>query len=299
MIDFRNFRSLEEALAEALHHKQSLLELASLTQPEIRQIGDCLVREDWYGDVHLIKPAIREIWKTPDVASFIEHSIWCAHREAKWLLKTGNNGGSDLAYHYEQPEYFIKTDSKPTIIIAPMTLGTHDAFHLMLTALSRFQPGRKVVFYGENMDHYLALYPEHKPLFVSDNITGIKQIIETLRSGGLFLTYPDFVYQKHAVIQGQLFDLPRSFSSSFMKIVLKSSASLLPITCFRSDSTLHMRFFPVISPYKNDGYKVLPEFNRLQLQCLLIAKILESLIVQVPNQWRLLPTLTHTSEEMA
>jgi len=299
VIDFRNFRSLEEALADAPHHKQSLLELASLSQSEIQKISESAVAEDWYGDMPLIKPAVREIWKTPDAASFIAHSIWCAHREARWLLKTGNYAGADLAYHFDQPEYFIKTGGKPTIIIAPMTLGTHDAFHLMLTALSSFQSGRRVVFYGENMDHYLALYPEHKPLFADDSIAGIKQIIETLRSGGLFLTYPDFVYQKHAVIQGQLFGLPRSFSSSFLKIVLKSSAELLPVTCLRSGDGLQMRFYPPIAADKNDEYVVLPEFNRLQLQCLLVGKILERLIVQVPNQWRLLPTLTHTSEEMA
>lgn len=297
MIDFRNYRSLEEALALTMRDKTGLETLASLTNTAIDEISETAVQEDWYGDMHLIKTAVQEIWKTPTANSFIVHSIWCSHREARWLH--GKTKNIELINNFYQPEHFIETQNKPTIIIAPMTLGTYDALQITLNAIDRFQPERPIIFYGENMESYLALHPEHKKLFAPNSLQGIKQILETLASGGLFLTYPDFVYQGHAAIQGELFGMPRSFSSSFLKILLKSEAEILPVTIVKSENELQMRFFRSISTKKPSEYKLLPTAVQVELNCLLVSKILEGLILQIPNQWRLLSTLTHESEGMA
>lgn len=299
MIDFSKFRSLEETLAHAMRHPAGLQELASLNEITIQATSQLAVDEDWYGDMHLIKTAIKEVWKIKMPYSFIAHSIWCAHREAQWLLKTDKFEETNLSYHFHQPEYFIQTQNKPTIIITPMTLGTYDAIHIVLTAINRFQPQRQVVFYGEHMESYLELHPEHKKLFTQNTSAGIKQILQTLHSGGIFLTYPDFVYKEHAVIHGELFGIKRSFSSSFLKIALKSEVELLPVTINKINDSLHMKFYSPISADNSNDYKQLPDSIRMQLQSLLVSKILEGLIVQVPNQWRLLTTLTHDSKEMA
>lgn len=297
MINFGRFRSLEEALADALQNPSGLKYLANLTDDKIQSLSHSAVAEDWYHDLRLIENSIREIWKITSADSFIAHAIWCAHREAQWMLKSERLKSLNIAY--QQPEHLLQTLNKPTVIVTPMTLCTHDAMYVILSTLQEFMPERQLVVYGEDMQSYLQLHPDHIDLFAQDTLPGIIKIIKTLKSGGVFLTYPDFVYRQHAGISGQLFGLNRSFSAGFLTITLKSAAELLPLSITRCADTLNIRFFPSIKSNKSDEFLRLPVPVCMQLQCLLVSKVLEGLIFEVPNQWRLLPTLTHESEGMA
>jgi lauroyl/myristoyl acyltransferase len=180
-----------------------------------------------------------------------------------------------------------------------MTIGTNDIILFALHALKRFQPNRKIVIYGEDMEVYCAAHPEYQELFAQNTIHGMKKILSILDEGGIFITYPDFTYKQHLTVAGTLFGIERAFSSSFLKILLKSKAVLLPMTATRLKSALQMHFYAPILYNTNEEYENLPTEIKIKILCTLISKIIEGLILKVPNQWRLLPTLSHESQDMA
>jgi lauroyl/myristoyl acyltransferase len=271
--------------------------LQSLTDERINAISNDFVKENVFGDVALLKQTVLSIWDNNTIHEFIAHSLWCAHREA--MTRATQNTIENIAFDFIGVENLLATNNKPVIVISPMTLCTEDAIKAIMTAIEKFQPNRKFICYGEDMNNFLDRNPACYSFFADDTVSGIRKILEVLKKGGIFFTYPDFVYNTHNSFHGELFGVPRTYSAGLIKIALHSQAILLPTITKHNSEKIEITFFESIQltlPAKDkDQSKSFHE----QILTRVIGKILEALILKVPNQWRLLPTLTHEVEEMA
>ena len=273
--------------------------MRDLDAEKIRAVSEKLVRENTYGDLQVLEKTVYSIWGEQSAQPFISHNLWCAHREAVYRTDGGDQAWEGMRFDIDGIENLLQTKDRPTIVISPMTLCTDDAMESIMTVFRQQQPDRKIVCYGEDMESYLERKPEQRSIFVGDTISGIRKILGVLREGGVFLTYPDFVYSQHNAIKGRLFGLPRAFSAGLLKIALHSDAIFLPAITRHQPDSIEIKFFgPVARPV--DG--IAPGHDHSlqeQVLAMVIGRLLEALILQVRNQWRLLPTLSYEAVEMA
>lgn len=289
-------QDLEKTLRQYLEDPRGRQWLQSLDETGIRAVAGKLIRENPYGDIGLLSKTIEGVWGKDLLSEFIEHAVWCAHREAIHRSNVNGIAQPQINFTARGIEHLHETSGQPTIIISPMTLCTDDAVDGIVTVLKQHQPGRKIIFYGEHMESYLQRRPEYSSLFASDNVVGIKKILSVLHDGGLFLTYPDFVYNAHGAIETELFGRPRSVSSGLLKIAARTNAIFLPAAIKHITGSIEFCFFDGVpqpeSPAAYAGF-------REQVLAIVISKLLEGLIDQVQGQWRLLPTLSQEAAEMA
>ncbi|MET0635658.1 MAG: hypothetical protein ABWZ25_06495 [Chitinophagaceae bacterium] len=289
-------QDLEKTLRQYLENTSGRAWLQSLDETTIGMVADKLIRENTFGDQELLNKTIYGVWGEPALHDFIRHTIWCAHREALHRGTHPEKTNQQIVFQYSGIEHLQLTIGRPTIIVSPMTICTDDAVDGILSVFKKYQPSRKIIFYGENMDSYLERHPEHRSLFATDTISGIRQILSVLREGGVFLTYPDFVYNNHKANETQLFGRPRPISAGLLKIATHTNAILLPAVMKRISHTIQLCFFGSITQTEAPA----PTDSKLREQVLaiVISRLLEALILQVPAQWRLLPTLSHEAAEV-
>ncbi|MFN9622034.1 MAG: hypothetical protein ACK587_04245 [Cyanobacteriota bacterium] len=291
------YKSLDYSLCRLLETSEGISFLQALNAASISELGSQLLSEDPFHDKDLLATSVRCLWSCDSPLEFLCHCLWCAHREALWRMPASERGEIRLPVKITGSEHLLDTHNEATILIAPMTICMGDAIDSVINILCRCQPGRSLVIYGEDMDTYLKREPQMEPLFAPDTTSGIKKIRTVLNQKGIFMTYPDFVYSKHAVQVGELFGMARPYSGGFLSIAAASRATLLPLRVYYHEGDLELQFFsPVRQP---DWQPAPPRFIQTQVIRLVVGKLLEGLIKQVPNQWRLLPTLSHDSEDMA
>ena len=293
----RNYRCLEEALADISRKEEGIKWLGSLTERDITHICEKIYCENWYNDISILDISAQKIWTNSSIREYLKHQIWCAYRDALCSYSSHDISSQSITYRFINEEHLIATERCPTIILSPMCLGTYDAINLMLETLKQFQPNRPFVFYGEDMYSYFSSQKEHASFFAMDNIAGMKKILNVLNESGIFITYPDFVYKNHSSIVCNFLGIPRHFSLGFIKISLISKARLLPINATSTFNTINLRFHKAVIHNTSNDFQSLNSESKLKLQCMLISQILAGLVYQSPNQWRLLPTLTHEYEE--
>jgi hypothetical protein len=292
-------KGLEYSLRCWLEQPEGRAFLQALNDKKMRSFSDKIMREDTYGDLQLLETTIHSIWDEPSAQPFIEHNLWCAHREAIYRTCGRDAAWDGWKLDIDGIDSLLQTAEQPTIVISPMTLCTDDAMESILTVLRQQQPNRKIICYGEDMDSYLKRKPEQRSIFAEDNVSGIRKILQVLREGGVFLTYPDFVYRQHNAVKGKLFGLPRAFSAGLLKIAMHSDALFLPALSRRQPDGIEIRFFGSVARPANAAASALDRSLQEQVLVTVAGRLLEALILQVPNQWRLLPTLSYNAVEMA
>src|SRR5690606_3531883 len=135
--------------------------------------------------------------------------------------------------------------------------------------------------------------PRFESIFAESNITGIKKIRQVLRNNGIFFTYADFVYDVHRIIQGRLFGIVRNYSHGLISIAASSQAALLPLTIFHHGDHMEVNLLEPVKHSISSYQDKISVQQKEEVLCIVLGKILEGLIQNVPNQWRLLSTLTH------
>jgi hypothetical protein len=121
---------------------------------------------------------------------------------------------SDEAYEFVDLHFAEETAGFPTVIVTPMVLPPCDVFLCIGAALRN----RNVVVYGEQYE-----LPEDSSLppnvsLAADTKSGMSCILRTLRNGGVFCMYPDFVYAGHPPLYCEMLGQRRAFSKAFVSI---------------------------------------------------------------------------------
>jgi hypothetical protein len=274
--------------------------LAALDDDELPQLAGDLLQRDPYGTVGLLRAAFSIVGSPARPVAAVEHSLWCAVREARWLRGRLRHEDVGEALQVEGCEHLQACMGHPTVLISPMTLGTHDALAIVRTLHARHGRGAPLACYGEGMESLVSLRPELSRLFVGAAMAGMRRALDTLSSGGIFVTYPDFVYAGHVALPGRLFGTPRPLSAGFAGLCARPGTRLLPCLMTRRGSRLQVRFYPAVvyadpaglpagAPGRNVARRVVARVT---------SGILEALIRERPEQWRLLATLTHEAPEL-
>ena len=167
----------------------------------------------------------------------IEH-VLCFLRSALWKTER-------LAYPAaippENQHHADDTAGAPTIVISPMMLCTEDILAIILKCFDK----RPVVLYGEGLatkQHSDLKTPEHINVVGDGSRQSISVILKTLMDGGVFCTYPDFVFEGHAVLDGYLFGGRRPYSKAFISLCSRQNVHLLPVLARREEEGLVASF---------------------------------------------------------
>lgn len=284
------------------HTGKHLLAIASTDQ--LSRIARQLQADDPYGERTHLRKALARMGLTAadDMAAVLEHQLWCVHREAAWACGTADTGSLAKSFVIEGAEWAMQTEGHPTVLVAPMMLALADASWLLTQAIPTLAPDRQVTLYGEEVVAGQAGFPEVDKRIAGSGRAALQAILDSLSTGGVFCTYPDFVYDGHEALSVSFFGAPRPMSASFASIASRPGTMLLPVLASRAGTEgdgLLCRFFePVFIP--DDGRTEDMEQRRLRRQRIaqLVARMLEDLISEQPHQWRLLPTLSFDAPQM-
>nr|WP_255492614.1 hypothetical protein [Luteimonas sp. RC10] len=123
---------------------------------------------------------------------------------------------------------------------------------------------------------------------------GVKQIMDVLAHGGVFCTYPDFVYRGRGALPYAMFGRPRSMASAMLSIAMKTRAVLLPAQC---RLTVDQISIEVDEPLAIDAGVKGAEGLRFLTDA--VGGILEQQISANPSAWLLLNSLVAASPQMA
>lgn len=235
------------------------------------------------------------------VPAHLEHLFWVEHRKALWRsgrIRSEQSVGCRLLV--EGKENLEATAGYPTVVITPMMLAYEDALW-MTHALSG---SREVALYGEDLfeDGTLAELAKILGLknvrLVGEAPGSLREVLRTLRQGGLFLTYPDFVYRGHKVHHAPLFGMKWPFSSSFIALCASPGNMLLPCHLRREANDLTIQFAEPIHVAASEDREVDRRWV-MHLVGATVARLLESMILSNPAQWLLLLTLVARPEQRA
>lgn len=281
---------------------------------EIDALADWVVTTDPYGECVAIARALRTVADassgSPDaraagessqpasVRAFIAHQLWCAWRQAAWT----SGLATPLPLRVEGDAFVRETVGHPTIIVAPMTLSTADA----MTVVQHFSASRPCVVFGEDVGE-TGSADEQFEVVSGQSSAGLRRIIHTLRRGGLFLTYPDFVYDGRSTETMPLFGRLRPVSSGFLTLAMRPGTMLLPLVCLRQGDAVTLRFQEPLCVEDDPASAGLGERSGESRGAArgravvagAIGMLLESAIAVAPAQWQLLPTLTFDSPQMS
>ncbi|ATD68151.1 hypothetical protein CNR27_12510 [Luteimonas chenhongjianii] len=164
------------------------------------------------------------------LADVYRHQLTYVAREARWRL---GSIASEHAIDVLGSQWLDEVRDRPVLTVMPMQMCTSDAINVV----SKCFPGRQIIFFGEGVDasHYPWMTPT--PLFASQGMQGVKQIMDVLVGGGVFCTYPDFVYQGRGALPYAMFGRPRSMASAMLSIAIKTRA----FYCLHSAGSLSIR----------------------------------------------------------
>jgi hypothetical protein len=223
-----------------------------------------------------------------DLLPHLEHQLWCAWREAAWNAGTADR----LRITVEGRAWLAETTPHPTIVISPMTLASGDA----LCAISTVRGERPCIVFGERV----AIQQAERfnvDAVDEESVGTVRRIHHFLRHGGMFCTYPDFVYAGHTACPMELFGTVRPVASGFLAFAAMRDAMLLPVLCRRRDDEIVVQ---IDEPLHVQGASK-RNTNRSQARAAIadaVGAVLEGQIRSSPEQWRLLATLTFESPQM-
>ena len=285
-------KGFQESKLRMLADPLGRLTLAALEEKELCGLARALAAEDPYRERHHLEEALRLANAAEtDLSVVIGHQLWCAWRQARW--STGRIAADEFGATIEVDGagWIAETEGKPTILIAPMTLCTADAVEAVLHFANRECKLRDVIFYGEDMGG------KRGAQFVcGEELSVIRQISRVLANGGVFCTYPDFVYRGRAALPVRIFGTTRPMSSGFAYLAARSGMYLLPcLLLHRGGGIVAQISEPVLLEDASEPGG--PSFQALVAQ--VVADALEDLIRRAPEQWLLLPTLSFDAPEMA
>jgi lauroyl/myristoyl acyltransferase len=282
--------SLQESLTRLTRDPVGLSALSRLDEKSLLDLAEVWYRDDLYRCGTIARNGLATVFghapTDEQAVKAIEHVLWCSWRSALW--NTGRLR-PDPALRVENQHHADDTVGAPTIVISPMMLCTQDILALILKCVDQ----RPVVLYGEGIATEQQSHlktPEHVHVVGDGSRRSISVILKTLSDGGIFCTYPDFVFEGHAVLDGYLFGRPRPYSKAFISFCARQNVHLLPTLARREEGGLAVSFEePVV--FEFDSH---PEVKQLLERSILYAvqSLLEDLINQKPEQWLLLGTLS-------
>lgn len=259
----------------------------ALPDGELRVLGEWVAEHDPYGEMEAVVEALRRIpGATADPVPHVVHQLWCARRQAAWTSGDAEPPNTRV----EGAAFVEETRGHATVVVAPMTLAMPDALHAIRTVMA----DRPCVVFGEDVPS--GMLPGHIEVVGGHVPDAAARVAQVLRAGGVFCTYPDFVYDGRRVSEIPLFGTRRPISSGYLRLACDDDTMLLPIVCrvegdgvtVCADEPVHVRRDASI-----DTQEAMEAAGRT------VAQLLEELISRAPHQWRLLPTLTFESPQMA
>jgi len=278
--------------------------LAMASGDLLSRIARQLQASDPYGEGTHLRAALARMGLTAanDIATVLEHQLWCVHREAAWACGTADTGLLAKSFTIQGAEWVTQTVGHPTILVAPMMLAMADASWILTQAIPKLAPGRQVILYGEEVETGQSGFPEIDSRIAGSGRAALQAILHSLSAGGVFCTYPDFVYDSHEALSVPFFGAPRPMSASFASIASRPGTMLLPVLTSRSradgDGLLCRFFEPVFIADEGSTEDMEQRRFRRQRVAELVARMLEGLISEQPHQWRLLPTLSYDAPQM-
>ena len=282
--------SLQESLTRLTSDPVGLLVLSRLDEKSLLDLAEVWYRDDLYRCGTIARNGLATVFghdpTEEQAVKAIEHVLWCSWRSALWNTGRLRPGP---ALRVENQHHADATAGEPTVVISPMTLCTQDSLAVILKCFGK----RPVVLYGEGIatkQHSHLKTPEHVHVVGDGSRHSVSVILRTLMDGGVFCTYPDFVFEGHAVSNGYLFGCSRPYSKAFISLCSRQNVHLLPVLARREEGGLVASFEePVV--FEFDSH---PDVKQLLERSVLYAvqSLLEDLINQKPEQWLLLGTLS-------
>jgi hypothetical protein len=276
--------------------------LALASDEALSHLAEQLKEEDPYGELPHLEAALTRVglFGRDAIVAVLRHQLWCAYRESAWRTGRFDVDAMTRSLVLQGTDWARETEGHPTVLIAPMTLALPDASWIVAYAIPALAPGRSVTLYGEDVEAGSVGFAEVDKRMAGSGRAALRNILEALAVGGVFCTYPDFVYEGHEAIEVQLFGSLHPISSAFVSVASLPGTMLLPTLASHGDGEeLVCRFFEPImiadeSPPEDVEHRAWRRSNVAQL----VASVLEMLIAEAPHQWRLLATLSHDSPQM-
>jgi hypothetical protein len=260
--------------------------LASLSESELVSAASKMFAADVYGCATVARSALALLLgarsSNTDAAAHVQHLMWCAWRTACW--KTGSF--ENQCWRYTGMEFASGLEDKPVILITPMTMPFHDILSVLGGEIFS---ERTIAVYGEGLS--ASDFADHPNITIlgGRSIREIAVIVKTLEAGGIFCTYPDFVYSGHSFMVGRLFGQTRKFSQAFISICLMPGVHLLPVLLYRDSGEL--RAMVLHEPVTFGESTGVPKNLQQRLVLETVVRLLENAISIKPEQWLLLNTL--------
>ena len=288
-----HYNSLDRSLIYLLHDEVAVRVLAGLSHSDLTRTASIIFNQDTYGCATIARNALA-LLPSPQVieagaAAHVQHVMWCSWRTAQRITASVPR----QSWHFLGTEFLAEARGKPTVLVAPMTMPFIDVLSAIGDAFSE----RDVVIYGEGLSastYDLDKYP-NLTIMGEGSLKTSAAIIKTLERGGVFCTYPDFVYSGHPTITGCLFGRARNFSKAFISICSRPGVHLLPILLYRDSDTFQAT---IHEPVIIDAGKMVPKDIVRSLILETIRHILEDAICCKPEQWLLLGTLAAETYDM-
>src|SRR5206468_931109 len=102
-------------------------------------------------------------------------------------------------------EFVEQTHGRPTVIVAPMTVAMPDALLGIRAALG----ARPCVVFGQDVEPGDLPAADRVRVAPGGGPSAARHILSAVRSGAVYCTYADFVYQGHRTVTVELFGRPR------------------------------------------------------------------------------------------
>lgn len=285
---------LQASLALAGHDPLLVRLLARLDAGQLLQVARDWLRSDPGAERQRLQAAVLEVMPSAgaedDLAHWVEHQLWCAWREAGW--HTGAER-PELPVQLVNGRYLAETEGRPTILVAPMTLGTRDA----VAATRQVLGDRPLLFFGEDVDAD-DLGPQAEA--AGSGLLAVRRIHDLLAAGGVLCTYADFAYPTHSAQPMQLFGRERPVASGLLSLAVRFDTMLLPSVAIRTAAGLQVVLDEPLQ-LQEPGARLRGTAKQAAMEAVAqaIGDTLEQRIRLAPLQWLLLPTLTFDSPQLA
>ncbi len=295
---------LSRCLGELGSHDIGRHLLAAATPAQLARVAALIAQDESSGLTRALG-MVAERLGMPDPRAFaeqhLEHLLWCEHRKALWssgLLCDPADLGCSLRYTGKRN--LRASEGSPTILISPMVLAYEDALWIVKEMLG----SRPAVVYGEGLSangafaRVSAVTDLAGLQLVDSSLSAMRKILATLGSGGVLVTYPDFVYKEHKALSAPMLGVPWPFSRSFVSLCARHGTMLLPCCPVRNGKAISVHCETPVQVDSPQGRQVDQRWS-LQLTGVTVARLLEVMILRNPAQWALLATVIGQCEQRA
>ena len=289
--------SLQEKISQLVEHDIGCQFLAVAGCLQLKKIAREIVSRDLYSFPSVIKAAANHLKLTDNLEEFVadhlEHILWVGHREALWRSGRIDSPQSvGIKFSIKGIKNLRMTKNFPIVLISPMTLAYADVLWIARKALKL----RDIVIYGEGLvtdstfSDVSSVFDLNGVNLVGADSAGVRKILGTLNKGGIFLTYPDFVYSGHKVQYCKVLGMKWPFSSSFISICSRNETMLLPCYVRRKCNTIFFHLEQPLQVVLPEGASSNPRWSQ-QLVGTAVAQLLTNMIIRNPVQWLLLSSV--------